>query len=188
MQIDVLCMSYHFTVILVSMCNSHFIQILVFTQNFMSLILRSHLYMCKPVQCVISMWMPLVLFVSDNGCSSAKVSCFICTRRLINFILSYLILSSLILSYLILWFHHHNITWWHHQWKHFLRYWPSVRGIHRSPVNSPHKGQWRGALMFSLICAWINSWVNNSEAGDLRHHRTHYDVILMNVLRKEEGQ
>ena len=45
------------------------------------------------------------------------------------------------------------------KWKHFLRYWPFVRGIHRSPVNSPHKGQWRGALMFSLICAWINGWV-----------------------------
>ena len=29
------------------------------------------------------------------------------------------------------------------KWKHFSRYWPSVRGIHRSPVNSPHKGQWR---------------------------------------------
>ena len=55
MQIDVLCMSYHFTVTLVSMCNSHFIQTLVLTQNFKSLILRSHLYMCKPVQCVISM-------------------------------------------------------------------------------------------------------------------------------------
>ena len=42
------------------------------------------------------------------------------------------------------------------KWKHFPRYWPFVQGIHRSPVNSPHKGQWRGALMFSLICAWIN--------------------------------
>ena len=41
-------------------------------------------------------------------------------------------------------------------WKHFPRYRPFVRGIHRWPVNSPHKGQWRGALMFSLICAWIN--------------------------------
>ena len=39
------------------------------------------------------------------------------------------------------------------KWKHFPRYWPFVRGIHRSPVNSPHKGQWRGALMISLICA-----------------------------------
>ena len=55
--------------------------------------------------------------------------------------------------------------------KHFLRYWPFVRGNHRSPVNSPHKGQWRGALMLSLICAWINAWVNNREAGDLRRYR-----------------
>ena len=39
------------------------------------------------------------------------------------------------------------------RWKHFPRYWPFVWGIHRSPVNSPHRGQWRGALMFSLICA-----------------------------------
>ena len=37
------------------------------------------------------------------------------------------------------------------KWKHFPRYWPFVRGIHRSPVNSPNKGQWREALMFSLI-------------------------------------
>ena len=30
-----------------------------------------------------------------------------------------------------------------------------------------------------LICAWINGWVNNREAGDLRRHRTHYDVTVM---------
>ena len=65
------------------------------------------------------------------------------------------------------------------KWKHFPRYWPFVRGIHRSPVNSPHKGQWRGALMFSLICAWINDKVNSREAGDLRRYRAHYDVIVM---------
>ena len=65
------------------------------------------------------------------------------------------------------------------KWKHFPRYWPLVRGIHRSPVNSPHKGQWRGALMFSLICTWIKDWVNNGEAGDLRRYRAHYDVIVM---------
>ena len=65
------------------------------------------------------------------------------------------------------------------KWKHFPRNWPFVRGIHRSPVNSPHKGQWRGALMFSLICVWINAWVNNREAGDLRCYRAHYDVIVM---------
>ena len=40
------------------------------------------------------------------------------------------------------------LPWWCHQWKPFPRYWPFVRGIHRSPVNSPHKSQWRGALMF----------------------------------------
>ena len=66
------------------------------------------------------------------------------------------------------------------KWKHFPRYWPFVRGIHRSPVNSPHKGQWRGALMFSLFCAWINGRVNNRETGDLRRHRAHYDVIVIN--------
>ena len=65
------------------------------------------------------------------------------------------------------------------KWKHFPRNWPFVRRIHRSPVNSPHKGQWRGALMFSLICVWINDWVNNREAGDLRRYRDHYDVIVM---------
>ena len=61
------------------------------------------------------------------------------------------------------------------KWKYFPRYWPFVRGIHQSPVNSPHKGQWRGAL----ICVWINGWVNNREAGDLRRYRAHYDVIVM---------
>ena len=65
------------------------------------------------------------------------------------------------------------------KWKHFPRNWPFVRGIHRSPVNSPHKGQWRGALMFTLICARINGWVNTPEAGDLRRNRPHYDVIVM---------
>ena len=61
----------------------------------------------------------------------------------------------------------------------FPRYWIFVHGIHLSPVNSPHKGQWRGALMFSLICAWINGWVNNRKPGDLRRHRAHYDAIVM---------
>ena len=65
------------------------------------------------------------------------------------------------------------------KWKHFPRYWLFVRGIHRSPVTPPHKGQWRGALMFSLICAWINDCINNGEAGDFRRYRAHYDVIVM---------
>ena len=63
--------------------------------------------------------------------------------------------------------------------KRFPRYWPCVQGIHRSPVNSPHKGQWGEALMFSFICAWLNGGVNNGEVGDLRRHRAHYDVIVM---------
>ena len=71
------------------------------------------------------------------------------------------------------------------KWRHFTRYWPFVRGIHRSPVNSPHNGQWRGALMFSSICVWLNGWVNNREAGDLRRHRAHYDVIVMNLLLQD---
>ena len=48
------------------------------------------------------------------------------------------------------------------KWKHFLRYWPFVRGIHRSPVNSPHKGRWRRALIFSLICALNKQWSKQS--------------------------
>ena len=64
------------------------------------------------------------------------------------------------------------------EWKHLSCYWPFVRGIHRSPVNSPqHKGQRLGALMISLICSWINGWVNTREAGHLRRHRAHYTVI-----------
>ena len=66
------------------------------------------------------------------------------------------------------------------KWKQFTRYWPFVRGIHRSPVNSPHKGQWRRASIFSFICAWINCGVNNRKAGDWRRHRT-YDVTVMSI-------
>ena len=45
-------------------------------------------------------------------------------------------------------------------------------------TGSPHEGQWRGALMFNLICAWTHNWANHRYAGDLRRHRTHYDVTL----------
>ena len=69
-------------------------------------------------------------------------------------------------------------SWWVIKWKHFPRYWPFVWGIHRSPVNFPHKGKWRGALKFSLICVWINGWVNNREAGDLIRYRAHYEVSV----------
>ena len=65
------------------------------------------------------------------------------------------------------------------KWNHFPRHWPFVRGIHQSSVNSHQKGPWRRALMLSLTCAWINGWINNREAGDLRRHRAHYDVTMM---------
>ena len=69
------------------------------------------------------------------------------------------------------------------KWKHFPRYLPFVREIQRLPVNSTHKGQWRGVLIFSFICAWTNNWVNNGDAGDLRRNRSHYDVIVMQEYR-----
>ena len=92
----------------------------------------------------------------------------------------------IIMQWLIMWLwvtSHHKCKIWTHddiiKWKHFPRYWPFVRGIHWSPVNSLHKGQWCRALMFSLICAWLNGWVNNHEAGDLRCHWAHYDITVM---------
>ena len=62
---------------------------------------------------------------------------------------------------------------------HFPRYRPLVWGIHQSTVNSPHKGQWHGALLFSLICVRRNGWVNNGDAGGLRRYFAHYGVIEM---------
>ena len=71
------------------------------------------------------------------------------------------------------------------KWKHFPRYWLFVRGIHRSPVNYPHKGLWRRVLMFSLICAWTKGWANHRDAGDLRRHRAHYDVNVIDPICSE---
>ena len=68
-------------------------------------------------------------------------------------------------------------SWWHHQMETFSALLALCAGNSPASVNSPHKGQWRGALMFSLICAWINGWVNNREAGDLRRHRAHYVML-----------
>ena len=79
--------------------------------------------------------------------------------------------------------HHGDVI----KWKHFPRYWPFAWGIHPLPVNSPHKGLWGGALLFSFICAWINHCVNNHEAGDLRRRRAHYDVIVMSLLGRVAG-
>ena len=64
--------------------------------------------------------------------------------------------------------------------KDFPRYWSFVNGIHRSLVDSPrHKGQWRRPSIFSVIWAWTNGWTNDGDAGDLRRHRAHYVVTVM---------
>ena len=68
------------------------------------------------------------------------------------------------------------------KWKPFPRHRPFVRGIHRSPMNSRHKGQWRGALMFSVFCSWMNGWINIREVGDLRRHHAHYDVTYLGII------
>ena len=76
-----------------------------------------------------------------------------------------------------------HIPWWRHQMETFSALLALCAGNSPVPVNSPHKGQWRGALMFSLMWAWINDWVNNREAGDLRRYRGHYDVSVMLIHR-----
>ena len=74
----------------------------------------------------------------------------------------------------------HFFSWWRHQMETFFALLAPLYGeIHRSAVNSPHKGQLRRVLMFSLICTWLHGWVNIREAGDLRRHRAHYDVNVM---------
>ena len=72
-----------------------------------------------------------------------------------------------------------NRTWCHDdviKLKKNPRYWLFVWWINRSPVNSPHKGQLRGAFTISFICAWTNNWVISRDACDLSRHRAHYDV------------
>ena len=61
--------------------------------------------------------------------------------------------------------------------KHFPRYWPFVRGIHRwIPFTKPSDAE---LWCFLWYAPWINGWVNNREAGDLRHHRADYDVSVV---------
>ena len=74
--------------------------------------------------------------------------------------------------------HHDDVI----KWEHFPCYWIFVWGIHWSLVNSPQKGQWHGALMVSLVCAWTNNWVNNRDFGSFKCHHTNYDVTVMDRL------
>ena len=66
-----------------------------------------------------------------------------------------------------------STAWWRHQMETFSALLAFCAG------NSPHKGQWPGALAFSLVYVWINGWVNNRVGGDLRSHGAHYDVTVM---------
>ena len=68
------------------------------------------------------------------------------------------------------------------KWTHFPRYWPFVRGIPLSPVNSPHKGQWRGALMFFFHLRSNKRLSKQWWGGDCRRYRAHYDVTVMGFV------
>ena len=81
------------------------------------------------------------------------------------------------------------------EWKHFPRYWPFVRGIHRSPMNStvPVKFPTQRPVTRSFGVLFDlplnNGWVNNREAGDLRRYRAHYDAVftITHVLSSQTG-
>ena len=65
------------------------------------------------------------------------------------------------------------------KWKHFRVTGPlSGESIGHRWI-PPHKGQWRGALMFSLICAWANGWTSCGYAGDVSRHDAQYDVTVI---------
>ena len=72
-----------------------------------------------------------------------------------------------------------SLSWWFHQMETFSTLLTLCAGNSLAPVNFPHKGQWPRALVFSLICTWINNWVNNGDDSDLKHHHAHYDITVM---------
>ena len=87
-----------------------------------------------------------------------------------------------------------DLTWLQHnaRWCHQMETLSALQTLcaGNSPVTGefPAQRQWRGALMFSLICAWINGWVNKPEAGELRRHRAPYDVTVMVVYNGRKWQ
>ena len=69
------------------------------------------------------------------------------------------------------------------KWKHFPRYWPFVRGIHRSPVAS-------GAELWCFLGSAPEQTVEqtiDTPAGDLRRRRAHYDITVMTITPKVYG-
>ena len=114
-------------------------------------------------------WLKLHLLFETNRGNSKNISEIkLCTTFLVNTISIDEVKYLLFDDYL----HDDGI-----KWKHFP--WPFVRGIHRSPMDYSHEGQWREALNFTLNYAWTNDWANNIDAGDLRRRRAQYDVTLM---------
>ena len=72
-----------------------------------------------------------------------------------------------------------KISWWRHQMETFSALLAICAG--NSPVHVEFPAQRPVTRSFDvpLICARIYGWANNHEAGDLRRHHSHYDVIVM---------
>ena len=52
--------------------------------------------------------------------------------------------------------------------------------VRNSPVTGEFPAQRPVTRSFDFfILAWTNGWVNKLDAGDLRRHEAHYDVIVM---------
>ena len=64
------------------------------------------------------------------------------------------------------------VPWWRPQMETFAALLALCAGNSLVTGEFPQKGQWRGAMVSSLICTWINGWVNN---------RAHYDVTVMRI-------
>ena len=71
------------------------------------------------------------------------------------------------------------MSWWRHQMETFSPLLALCAGNSLVPGEFPAQRPVMETLMFSLICVWINDWINNREAADLRCYDAHYDVIVM---------
>ena len=135
--------------------------LLIWSKNVFKVIMAAKLYFIVLVPCSVRFVLYSHMFIYCPGwCRSTTLMYFLTNCRLKTV-----------------------TSWWRHQMETFSALLAICEG--NSPVPgelAPHKGQWRGALMFSMICVWINGCVNNREAGDLRRYRAHYDVIVMCCL------
>ena len=122
-------------------------------------------------------WSDLKLVSCKMPCSGVEL--VICLMLVLLDLLHY---KPTVRNYIIVWSSISYISTWNIMF-HFSKLRLSHKTIKaRSPVDSPHKGQWRGALTFSLICASTNGWANNWDASDLRCHRAHHDVTVMSYI------